>query len=251
MNTITNDVQSVIKSCQGRAESDRVCPRNDYYVYALLAPGRTHEVFYIGKGRGRRCDQHFQPSGKGWNSRKDAIIAKYPGCYAEKIAENLSEKQALALEIHLIARAPKGCLANMTIGGDGTSGRVLTNETKAKISKAHKGKKGKPWTDEKRAEMLKVHKGKIVSDETRAKLSKARKGKKLKPFTDAARANMSKAHKGLRSSAKLTWAMVDEIRERLAAGEKTASIAREYSVCPQTICGIKNNKTWVRSSMID
>jgi hypothetical protein len=120
MNTITIDVQSVNKS-------DRACPTNDYYVYALLAPGRIHEVFYIGKGRGDRASVHFRSSYKGWNPHKDAVIAKYLGCYAEKITENLSEKQALALEMYLIARAPEGCLTNMTLGGEGTSRLFVCN----------------------------------------------------------------------------------------------------------------------------
>ena len=216
MNTTTNDVQSVIKSCQSRAESDRdVCPTNDYYVYTLLAPGRTHEVFYIGKGRGYRANKHFHPSNKGCNPHKDAVITKYPGCYVEKIAENLSEKQAFALETHLIARAPEGCLTNMTLGGEGISGKPCTDETRAKMSKANKGR---------------TH-----ADEIRAKISKANKGLRCGENS---------------SNVKLTWAMVDEIRERLAAGERLASIPYEYSVSPRTIYDIKNNRTWVRTTSV-
>lgn len=73
---------------------------------------------------------------------------------------------------------------NCTIGGSTCLGHILTEETKAKISKAHLGK--------------------IVSQQTRDKLSKARKGKK---FTQQWITNISKSLKGR----KCTW--VDKISQ--------------------------------------
>lgn len=79
-----------------------------------------------------------------------------------------------------------------------------TDETKAKISKIHKGK---TVSDETKAKMSKAAKGKPKSDETKAKLSEARKGKtnteesnakrsaslKHRVFTDEHKANISEA----------------------------------------------------------
>ncbi len=89
-------------------------------------------------------------------------------------------------------------------------GRKLSEEHKAKISKAHKGKK---LSEETRAKISKVHKGKKLSEETRAKLSEANKGKKLSEET---RAKMSEAHKGKKLS--------EETRAKIGEARKDKSI---------------------------
>jgi hypothetical protein len=47
--------------------------------------------------------------------------------------------------------------------------------------------------------------------------------------------------------AKLTWALVAEIRERLDRGEGVRSLGREFGVDHSVISEIKNNKAWVLS----
>lgn len=90
---------------------------------------------------------------------------------------------------------------NMTLGGEGTSGRVMTEEIRAKISKSKTGKKRDPETikriaDTKRkngntgghnvphsaetkATLRVANLGKVLSLETRQKMSNARSGKQL------------------------------------------------------------------------
>lgn len=85
-------------------------------------------------------------------------------------------------------------LTNGTEGGDGgklspesiakmaasKKGKKLSEEHKAKISKANMGHKPYnfgPLTEEHKAKISKANKGKFVSEETREKLSKANKGK--------------------------------------------------------------------------
>ena len=85
---------------------------------------------------------------------------------------------------------PKGY--NKTCGG--ISKIIVTDETRAKISKAALERDmsgenhpmyGKHHTDEARAKISEAHKVENLSDETRAKLSAAQKGKKASPETKA------------------------------------------------------------------
>ena len=68
-------------------------------------------------------------------------------------------------------------------------GKVISKETRRKLSEANKGQI--PWI-----------KGRKHSEETRRKISIANKGKKKKPFTDEHIKNLSESHKGLVSGMK-------------------------------------------------
>jgi hypothetical protein len=46
------------------------------------------------------------------------------------------------------------------------------------------------------------------------------------------------------SKAKLTTSQAQEIKQRLAKGERGSQLAREYNVTKQTICGIRHNRSW-------
>jgi len=73
--------------------------------------------------------------------------------------------------------APNGY--NLTDGGNGR--RVVSDETRKKLSESHLGKpaywKGKKFSEEHKANLSKSHKGKKMLDEQRAKISKSLKGK--------------------------------------------------------------------------
>lgn len=82
-------------------------------------------------------------------------------------------------------------------------GNKLSDETRRKMSAAHKGEKnpfyGKSHSDETRKKMSESHKGKPFSEETRKKMSESRKGKsfsaehKLK-LSEAAKRRYSKCN---------------------------------------------------------
>ena len=74
-------------------------------------------------------------------------------------------------------------------------GRPLSDEHKAKISAAGKGRKGDPFSDEHKAKLSAAAKIRIVSDETKAKMSATRKGV---PKSDETKAKMSAANKAYR-----------------------------------------------------
>lgn len=122
-----------------------------FYTYVILnplKPGRfryvcpsgkvvsfNHEVFYVGKGRGDRAYMHlFQAKDLENKSQKCRTIRKIWKADKEPkiiiMPSRVSDFMAMAFEIDLIAgigRRDKkqGPLANLTDGGDGTSGRVL------------------------------------------------------------------------------------------------------------------------------
>ena len=129
-------------------------------------------------------------------------IQKYgwDGFNHEIIAEHLTEQEAKEKEIELILFYKTNCRRynnptygyNCTDGGDGTSGHVVTEETRKKISEAvlnnYRTTGRKPWnygipmSSEQKEQMRQAHLGKPLSKETRKKLSDAKKGKRPSNF---------------------------------------------------------------------
>ena len=58
-------------------------------------------------------------------------------------------------------------------------GKQLSEETKIKLSEAHKGKKLEPFSEEHRRKIGEAHKGIHFSEEARKKISEAKKGKHI------------------------------------------------------------------------
>ena len=123
-------------------------PPTGFYVYAYLRQDGT--PYYIGKGKATRA----------WNSnhtihlprRKQNIII---------LEQNLSEIGALSLERRMIRWYGRkdngtGILRNRTDGGDGTSGIIVSEVTRKKLSGSLQG----------------VNKGRKHSDETKQKMSR-------------------------------------------------------------------------------
>lgn len=104
------------------------------------------------------------------------------------VKDHLSEIEALSLEMERIKeRRYSGTnLCNLTDGGEGVSGYKHSDETRSKLSLAHKGRKkpehsrrliGRKDSDETRSRKAVSAKGRVFSPETRAKLARARTGK--------------------------------------------------------------------------
>ena len=158
-----------------------------FYVYQYLRNvdsknGSAGTPYYIGKGRERRA---YRKHEKGISVPKDKT-------YIQFIAENISEADAFQIEvllIHLYGRLDlgTGCLRNRTVGGDGSSGTVVSAETRKKLSLAGIGEKnpffGKSHSEESNQKNREAHIGKINSEETRKKISIGGKGKKRSPET--------------------------------------------------------------------
>ena len=128
----------------------RIYPKN-YYVYMYLREDGT--PYYIGKGTCRRA----------WKVAGRAVSRPEDESRIVIHADNLTEDQALSLEMELIAEYGRkdngtGILRNLTDGGDGISGHSHSEETKQKMSISHTGK---------------AH-----SEETKQKMSLAHKNRK-------------------------------------------------------------------------
>ena len=139
----------------------------DYYVYEYLRTDNT--PYYIGKGRKNRA---FTKQGH--------TVPLPPKDRIRFIAENLTDQAARDLEIELISKYGRkdigtGILRNMTAGGDGSSGRVATNEQRKKLREA---RAKQITTEETREKMRQAHTGRIHSDETRQRMSESAVGKK-------------------------------------------------------------------------
>jgi hypothetical protein len=99
----------------------------EYYVYALIDP-RSNELFYIGKGKGKRATQHSKEilkEGQG-NRSKLKVISEIKECGKEVkikyIIRDINEEAAYFLEEILIDRIGRkllrhGPLTNITVGG--------------------------------------------------------------------------------------------------------------------------------------
>lgn len=145
-----------------------------FYVYVWRdADGQP---FYVGKGKGSRAY-----STKSRSKEFKAVHAS-GGCAVEIVDWFVHESQAHAFEVALIERFGRrqfgGQLVNKTDGGEGAVGSVRSDETRAKISRALRGR---IFDAEWLAKIVDANRGRVVSDEHRAKLSEAGLGRILTP----------------------------------------------------------------------
>lgn len=123
----------------------RTNPPSGYYVYAYLRKDTT--PYYIGKGKGPRAwVPHKRINGTNLTPSSDRI---------QILAEGLTDLEARVMEIRLISHYGRmdlreGILRNLTDGGDGTTGRVMSSETRKKKSDALKGKPIGPHSEERK-----------------------------------------------------------------------------------------------------
>lgn len=130
----------------------------EYYVYVYLDPRKQgnfsyenlsflFEPFYVGKGKNNRKFDHLHGRDTGKNQYKKAkiknILSSNQKPIIKTLYENLLPEEAEALEIKTILNIGRfndgGPLTNMTNGGEGSHGRIVTEETKRKISMAKIG----------------------------------------------------------------------------------------------------------------
>ena len=114
-----------------------------YYTYAHYTED-TNELFYIGKGTQGK-DNSFKRAFCSWrrNYLWDSVIKKHGGFTCEILATWETEKEAFDHEVLLISLFDKK-LVNLTTGGEGVSGRVHSEEEKAKRAASLRGLKRTP-----------------------------------------------------------------------------------------------------------
>ena len=137
-----------------------------FYVY-IHTKVTDNTIFYVGKGKGKRAWDKYSR-----NRHWKYIVAKH-GHNVVIVQDNLTEKQALELEVLLIADIGRESLCNLTDGGEGSSGCVCSEETKRKIGEANKGR---IQSEEHRRKNSEANKGKKLSEEHKRKIGEAGKG---------------------------------------------------------------------------
>lgn len=158
-----------------------------FYAYMHTKPDGT--PFYIGKGNGRRV-RNFSKR----NQHHKNIVAKY-GRQNIHIGymECSDESTAFDLEMGLIKCVKRmGIkLTNLTDGGHGVSGLVVTPEQREKIAAKLRGKPGTPHTEASKAKISAANKGRKRTPEELEKLREA--AKRRGPVSDETRAKLSAA----------------------------------------------------------
>lgn len=101
-----------------------------FYVYEHIRLD-THAVFYVGKGKGRRC---FETRRR--NPHWQRIVLKAGGFDVRVVVEGIDEELAFLAEHELISKlkAQGILLSNLTDGGEGASGYTHTQKAKASFS---------------------------------------------------------------------------------------------------------------------
>lgn len=122
------------------------------YVYKHIR-NDTNEIFYIGIGSDDCHRRAYCEIGRNkfWKAVRDKA-----GFRVEIIADGLTWKQACRKEVRLIKKIGRrdlglGPLTNLTDGGQGANGMIVSEENKKKASDRMKGKQyalGKPRSEE-------------------------------------------------------------------------------------------------------
>lgn len=236
----------------------------NFYVYVYYDPRYTDRAIYVGKGYDenrtyRRARHHVRFA---QNPLLNNVLRKIERAGLKPLICILrrfkTEEEAFGAERWLIAYYGRrdqgtGSLCNLTDGGDGASGTVVSEETREKLSKAHMGntyRRGIKNSEETRRKISLSHQGQkrdpsigaaisrakkghtVVSQETRRKISEARKGKPLSaehrrkisegglrraPVSEETRARLSAALKGRRISNETRKRMSEAALKREAA----------------------------------
>jgi hypothetical protein len=101
-----------------------------FYVYEHIRLD-TNAVFYVGKGKGRRC---FEARRR--NQHWKRVVSKAGGFDVRIVIEGIDEELAFLAEQELIAKLKMQgtSLTNLTDGGEGASGYCHTVKTKNLLS---------------------------------------------------------------------------------------------------------------------
>jgi hypothetical protein len=145
----------------------------NYCVYRHIRKD-TNQVFYVGLGLKER-PKRISGRNEIWNR----IINKTEWFY-EIIMNELTLEEAQQKEIEFIKlygriNTKTGTLANMTDGGEGCVGTLISEKHKKRISECNKGRK---LTEEHKKKISQFQKGRIDSEETKLKKSESLKGLK-------------------------------------------------------------------------
>lgn len=232
-----------------------------WYVYLDSTLEPAPRIFYVGKGNDDRI-LRTTPRNQYWSN----IANKY-GWQRTIIMATKNEQYAFEIEIANIQHYKTfekdwpsgiGWGANLTRGGEGSSGAILSIETKMKISLATKGKNnpmyGKHQSTEAKHKISIKATGRFVSNETRKKQSCMRAGTKHpmygKHHAKETKVKISHTLTGKfcgekHKRAKLTQLQADQIRNDYKSQQYTRkALSIKYNVSVPVIDRILANKIY-------
>ena len=149
-----------------------------FYIYKHIRPD-TKEVFYIGKGNtSKNSHEERYKTSSGRNKMWRSIVAKNNGVFMpEIICYCDTEEEVNKLEIEYISKYGRfingGTLCNMTDGGDGSVGLIISEETRNKLRKRFSGERHPNYGKKLSKETC------LKKSESMKKSDKNLKGKKL------------------------------------------------------------------------
>lgn len=146
-----------------------------YYVYAYLRENNT--PYYIGKGKGNRA---FKKHGK-LPVPKDK--SKIVFIFQDLIEQDAHELECLLIKFHGRKDNGTGILRNLTDGGEGRSGAIVSDETRKKLQKPKPARSAEHNTNlgKSLSVALKGRPKPPRSAEHKRAISAAMKGKKQSP----------------------------------------------------------------------
>jgi hypothetical protein len=204
------------------------------YVYTHIRMD-TGQVFYIGIGSKENRINRKKSRNKYWHN----IVNKY-GMISEIIEENLTWNQACDREIFWISYYGRDNLCNMTDGGEGTYGRVMSDETKNKISSSHKGKKLNPDHIKKISDGNKGKPkpkpdgfgeliSKIVQGTKRSDDSKKKQSITTKETLSKIREKLSEKSKGIKNSNSVRYVLLNTISNEVIEIDSYKSVLEYFN----------------------
>lgn len=175
-------------------------------VYVATNTATGSRYVGVSKSPGRRFKQHCYDARRGSSTHFHRALRKHG-----------SEK----FQFQVVAGLPNAALAklaeqslirfsrpeyNMTAGGDGTAGAAHTQESRAKIGAAHKGRR---LTAEHREKLCEARRVRKTSNQTRDRIREAMLGRVITP-----------EHRAKISAAKKGCVFTDEHRQKLSAAAR-------------------------------
>lgn len=221
-----------------------------YYVYTYFIDGVPR---YVGKGVGGRWAAHRSPTKRSKLANTLRSRHRKTGEWIKPTIQNCqSEQEAFKEEVRLIAYygrldLGKGTLWNLTDGGEGASGSIVSEATRSKIREtfnraevklkhSNATKLGMPARKPKRKSVKRGSEEfrQIVSAATKAAMKRPEvKAKMKRPKTDACKEALSRSHMKLST---------EEIQQIFLAPGLHRQIAAKFGISPSHVGCIKRQE---------
>jgi len=212
------------------------------YLYRHLRKD-TMQPFYIGIGSGKNYSRAKE---KRYRNNLWHKIVNKAGYQVQILLDDLSWEEAIEKEKEFIAlygriNTRDGILCNMTDGGEGMLGNLVSDETRKKLS-------NRVFTDEHRKNMSESAKGnknclgRKLSEKTKLKISDGNKRKKM---PEEAKQKISESLVGNKNAKTKKVINIETNKEYLSLKQMCDENSLSYSTMKQRFSGrLKNNTLW-------